>query len=106
MNFINYESENYYILIMINNNVDLNLINSRVQVIGIFSSKQNAEIKMNNLLQLGNNLNPTYTIQGPFTINNLEYNSRRPNSIPHPHPDIFHPDIFKLELPQPDLDKL
>ena len=35
-------------LIQINNNVDLNLINSRVQVIGIFSSKQNAEIKMNN----------------------------------------------------------
>ena len=72
MNFINYESDNYYVLIMINNNVDLNLINNRVQVIGIFSSKQNAEIKMNNLLQLGNNLNPKYTIQGPFTINNLE----------------------------------
>jgi len=98
MNHINLDRvENYYVLIKINNNMDLDITNNKVQVIGIFSSKKNAEEKINNSsLQLNNNHNPKYIIQGPFTVDNSRSDILNqiltPNLIQHP--DIFNPDIF------------
>jgi hypothetical protein len=86
---------------MINNNIDLDLVNNKVQVIGIYSSKENAEIKINKLLvPISNNLTPKYIIQGPFIPDNISSASRPiprsiPRPIPTPHPDIFNPDIFE-----------
>ena len=38
MNYLNLnDSKNYYVLIKINNNIDIDLVNNKVQVIGIFS---------------------------------------------------------------------
>ena len=92
------EIEKYYVLIKINNNTDLAIVNNMVQVIGIFSSKKDAEEKINSLSL--SNLNPKYIIQGPFsvdksTFNTFSYNPR-PILIPNPipNPDIFNPDIF------------
>ena len=70
MDFINREKiSNYYILIKINHNMDLNIVDNAAQVIGIFSSRLNAEEKINNLLSQNININfPKYIIQGPFSI--------------------------------------
>ena len=90
------EKENYYVLIKICNNTDLDLVNNKVQVVGIFSSRENAEMKItNSIAQACNNLNPKYIIQGPFSLDRPSSNILRPNPIPHP--DIFSPDIFKPE---------
>ena len=98
MDFINLDkAENYYVLIKINNNTDLDTVNNKVQVIGIFSSRKNAEENItNSSLQLNNNLNPKYIIQGPFTIDNSRSDILNQILMPNPipHPDIFNPDIF------------
>ena len=109
----------YYVLIKINNNIDLDLVNNKVQVIGIFTSWKNAEKKImfldkNNSINIPfDNINPKYTIQGPFIINKQyieklpvipENNiNLRPSSNPiiipskdvFPDNDIFPDDIFK-----------
>jgi len=71
MNYLNLnDSKNYYVLIKINNNIDIDLVNNKVQVIGIFSSRRLAEEKINGLsLSIAlSNLIPKYIIQGPFSI--------------------------------------
>ena len=70
MDFINPQNmNNYYVLIKINNNMELNILDNPAQVIGIFSSRVNAEEKINNLLSQHININfPKYIIQGPFSI--------------------------------------
>lgn len=70
MDFINPQNmSNYYVLIKINNNMELNILDNPAQVIGIFSSRVNAEEKINNLLSQHININfPKYIIQGPFSI--------------------------------------
>ena len=103
MNFINTQTKNYYVLIKINNNTDLDLVNNKVQVIGIYSSRENAEIKINNLLtDISNNLNPKYIIHGPFTPD-MSTSIIRSNPRLMPDPDIFNPDIYNSYIYNPDL---
>ena len=100
------ETNNYYILIKTNNDIDLDISNNQVQVIGIFSSKKNAEEKRLSYLDCTQTHN--YIIQGPFSIdkNGLDivnpiprYSSIHrpgptPRSSPTLHPDIYNRDIF------------
>ena len=92
----------YYVLIKINNNQDLDLVNNKIQVIGIFSSRKNAEEKIKDLSL--SNLDPKYIIQGPFTIDKPK--SDIINQIllpnPRPNPDIYNPDIYNPDIFYPN----
>ena len=72
-------------------------------LLAFFSSKRNAEEKINSLSlsRSLSNLNPKYIIQGPFSIDTSTFNTFNPNSIQNP--DIFNPDIFNPDIFNPDI---
>jgi hypothetical protein len=115
MNYLNLnDAENYYVLIKINNNTDLELelVNNKVHVIGIFSSRIHAEEKINSLsLSVAlSNVNPNYIIQGPFSIDMpishitnqnlaplpLQIPLQIPLQNPRPNHDMFNPHTFRI----------
>jgi len=72
--------ENYYILFMVDNTHE-NILDNRVEVMGIYSSKEAANSKLNSLpSQVSNNYNNSkymskfFQIQGPFTVDKPIYN--------------------------------
>ena len=91
---MNNKDTEYYVLIKINNNIDLDLVNNNVQVVGIFTSWRSAEERIPDNVNISeNNINPKYIVQGPFNVDNSSYNKLKLPIIPE---NDIHPNISFL----------
>ena len=97
------EKNTIFVLIKSKKNLDLINLNNGFEIIGVFKSLKSAE---NKILNLGNNLNYQYQIQGPFYIEDNDIPMKPfippliiPNSPPSP---ASFPPLLNRDKNKPD----